>query len=316
MGQLHRRAQRGRHPLRDQLRGRAVPGDDRPGDVVPGWEDGLVGATTGSQIQIDVPADEGYGDVGVPAKSVPEDAALSFLVDVVAIVPATEDAGAPTDLELPISEEPLDEIVVDDVTVGDGAELTTDLTGYADVYLVCANNGVVIDNSWGAENRVELPMQTGQLMDGLLEGLEGMKEGGRRIISVPADLALGSAGNVELDIGANHDLIFVVDLYAVIDPTPPPPVDRAHRLRASRATSTETNGTNETTEPTESTERNRARPTSERPRHTDAAVDPPLSRRPDRCARDSLTLRHGGRPATTRARLRGPSRCRGPGRSG
>ena len=90
------------------------------GDVVPGWEDGLVGATTGSQIQIDIPADEGYGDVGVPAESVPEDAALSFLVDVVAIVPATEADGAPTDLELPISEEPLTEVVVDDVTVGDG----------------------------------------------------------------------------------------------------------------------------------------------------------------------------------------------------
>ena len=63
------------------------------GDVVPGWEEGLVGATTGSQIQIDVPADAGYGDVGVPSESVPEDAALSFLVDVVAIVPATDDSG-------------------------------------------------------------------------------------------------------------------------------------------------------------------------------------------------------------------------------
>ena len=30
-------------------------------------------------------------------------------------------------------------------------------------------------------------------MDGLYEGLEGMKVGGRRIISVPADLALGSS---------------------------------------------------------------------------------------------------------------------------
>ena len=214
------------------------------GDVVPGWEDGLVGATTGSKLQIDMPAGEGYGDVGVPSESVPEDAAISFLVDVVAIVPATEDTGAPTDLELPISEEPLDEVVVDDVTVGDGAELTTDLTGYADVFLVCANNGVVIDNSWGAEDRVELPMQTGQLMDGLLEGLEGMKEGGRRIISVPADLALGSAGNVELDIGANHDLIFVVDLYAVIDPTPPP----------ASTEPTASSEPSDSTEPTESTE--------------------------------------------------------------
>ena len=63
------------------------------GDVIPGWEEGLVGATTGSQLQIDVPADAGYGDVGVPSESIPEDAALSFLIDVVAIVPATRCGG-------------------------------------------------------------------------------------------------------------------------------------------------------------------------------------------------------------------------------
>ena len=68
-------------------------------------------------------------------------------------------------------------------------------------------------------------MQSGQggLMEGLYQGLQGMKAGGQRIISVPAELALGQAGNLDLGIGANHDLIFVVDLYAVIDPTPPPP---------------------------------------------------------------------------------------------
>ncbi len=192
------------------------------GDVIDGWEDGLVGATEGSQIQIDVPADEAYGDVGVPAESIPEDAAVSFLVDVIDIVPSSESGDAPTDLELPLSEEPLEEVVIDDVTVGDGAELVAGTTGYADVYTVCAANGVVIDNSWGAEDRIQLPMQSGQLMEGLYEGLQGMKAGGRRIISVPAALALGDAGNLDLEVGANHDLIFVVDLYAVIDPTPPP----------------------------------------------------------------------------------------------
>jgi FKBP-type peptidyl-prolyl cis-trans isomerase len=195
------------------------------GEVIPGWDEGLVGAKVGEQLQIDVPAGEGYGDLGVPSESIPEDAALSFLIDVVAIVPASDAADAPTDLELPLSEEPLEEVVVDDVTVGDGAELKPGTVGYADVYTVCANNGVVIDNSWGAENRVQLPMQSGEggLMDGLYEGLQGMKEGGRRIISVPAALALGEAGNLDLGIGANHDLIFVVDLYAVVDPTPPAP---------------------------------------------------------------------------------------------
>ena len=42
------------------------------GDVIAGWEEGLVGATTGSQLQIDVPADAAYGDVGVPASRFPK----------------------------------------------------------------------------------------------------------------------------------------------------------------------------------------------------------------------------------------------------
>ena len=182
--------------------------------------------------------------------------------------------------------------MVDDVTEGDGAELAVGTTGYADVYTVCASNGVVIDNSWGADDRVQLPMQSGQLMEGLLQGLQGMKAGGQRIISVPADLALGEAGNLDLGIGANHDLIFVVDLYAVIDPTPPP-------------ASTEPTGTSEptdstepvdSTEPSESTEPS---PTTEpsatsepaptrRPTARPRRLEPTRQRRRRRCARRLL----------------------------
>ena len=116
---------------------------------------------------------------------------------------------------------------------------------------MCANNGVVIDNSWGAEKRIQLPMQSGQggLMEGLYQGLQGMKAGGQRIISVPAELALGQAGNLDLGIGANHDLIFVVDLYAVIDPTPPPP--STEPTESTEPTdSSEPTGSSAPTEPT------------------------------------------------------------------
>ena len=63
------------------LGGEPYPVTIGAGDVIPGWDEGLVGATAGSQIQIDVPADAGYGDVGVPSESIPAGAALSFLVD-------------------------------------------------------------------------------------------------------------------------------------------------------------------------------------------------------------------------------------------
>ncbi len=51
------------------------------GGVIPGWDQGLVGVTVGSRVQLDLPADLGYGEnppTGYPA------GALRFVVDVLA----------------------------------------------------------------------------------------------------------------------------------------------------------------------------------------------------------------------------------------
>src|SRR5262249_8976041 len=51
------------------------------GNVIPGWDRGLVGATVGSRVQLDIPADMAYGDNpqgGRPAGP------LRFVVDVLA----------------------------------------------------------------------------------------------------------------------------------------------------------------------------------------------------------------------------------------
>jgi peptidylprolyl isomerase len=49
------------------------------GGVIPGWDQGLVGVTVGSRVQLDIPADLAYGETpqaGYPA------GALRFVVDV------------------------------------------------------------------------------------------------------------------------------------------------------------------------------------------------------------------------------------------
>ncbi|MGN9906634.1 FKBP-type peptidyl-prolyl cis-trans isomerase [Phytohabitans sp. LJ34] len=52
------------------------------GQVIPGWDQGLVGVTVGSRVQLDIPADLAYGDnpqqAGAPAGP------LRFVVDVLA----------------------------------------------------------------------------------------------------------------------------------------------------------------------------------------------------------------------------------------
>ncbi|HWA55251.1 MAG TPA: FKBP-type peptidyl-prolyl cis-trans isomerase [Solirubrobacterales bacterium] len=54
----------------------------------------------------------------------------------------------------------------------------------------------------------------GEVLPGLEQGIEGMKEGGRREIIVPPELGYGAEG-VEPAIGANEALVYVVDLLAL-----------------------------------------------------------------------------------------------------
>ena len=56
------------------------------GQVIEGWDQGLIGATVGSQLQLDIPADLAYGDTG--QGDIPAGASITFVVDVMEIVPA------------------------------------------------------------------------------------------------------------------------------------------------------------------------------------------------------------------------------------
>jgi peptidylprolyl isomerase len=56
------------------------------GQVIQGWDQGLVGAKVGSQLQLDIPADLAYGDTG--QGDIPPGASITFVVDVMEIVPA------------------------------------------------------------------------------------------------------------------------------------------------------------------------------------------------------------------------------------
>ena len=55
--------------------------------VIQGWQDGLLGAQAGSQIQLDIPADLAYGDTGSGDIIQPGDA-ITFVIDVIDVTPA------------------------------------------------------------------------------------------------------------------------------------------------------------------------------------------------------------------------------------
>jgi peptidylprolyl isomerase len=75
------------------------------------------------------------------------------------------------------------------------------------------SNGKVFDASWKRHQTFTTPLSTGSIIPGWVQGLSGMKVGGRRELIIPPKLAYGS--QAQSGIPANSTLIFDVDLLKV-----------------------------------------------------------------------------------------------------
>jgi peptidylprolyl isomerase len=70
------------------------------------------------------------------------------------------------------------------------------------------------DASWDRGEPFPFTLGAGQVIPGWEYGIPGMKVGGRRELTIPAELAYGAAGSPP-SIGPNETLIFVIDLLGV-----------------------------------------------------------------------------------------------------
>ena len=70
------------------------------------------------------------------------------------------------------------------------------------------------DASWDRGEPFVFQLGSGQVIPGWEQGIEGMKAGGRRELTIPSELAYGEAGSPP-SIGPNETLVFVVDLVKV-----------------------------------------------------------------------------------------------------
>jgi peptidylprolyl isomerase len=76
---------------------------------------------------------------------------------------------------------------------------------------VTFSTGEEFDASWDRGEPFQLVLGRGDVIAGWDKGLVGMREGGRRILTIPPELAYGRTGSPPL-IGPNETLVFVVDL--------------------------------------------------------------------------------------------------------
>jgi peptidylprolyl isomerase len=181
------------------------------GGVIAGWDQGLVGVQTGMRVRLDIPSDLAYG-AEARGDIIGENEALTFLIDVRAVIQPADPADAPTEMGVPESEGAT-ETTSTDLVEGEGTELLAGQTGIINYVLFRGDNGVLLESSWEAEP-VPVPTAEGGF-PGFVNGLPGMKVGGRRAIIVPPADAFGPDGNPQLGLPAGTDMIIVVDLLGV-----------------------------------------------------------------------------------------------------
>jgi len=106
------------------------------------------------------------------------------------------------------------DLVVTDVTVGDGAEATAGSTVSVHYVGVAHSTGEEFDASYNRGAPLNFQLGVGQVIAGWDQGVQGMKVGGRRQLVIPPHLGYGDRGAGGV-IKGGETLIFVVDLLGV-----------------------------------------------------------------------------------------------------
>jgi peptidylprolyl isomerase len=146
-------------------------------------------------------------------------AALAIVVAVVLIARGGDDDGGTTAVtekpEVAVPDgEPPEGLETEDIEVGDGAEAETGELVTVQYVGVDYESGEEFDSSWERPEPFEFELGGGQVIPGWDEGVVGMREGGRRELVIPPDLAYGRQGSPPA-IGPDATLVFVVDLVSV-----------------------------------------------------------------------------------------------------
>jgi peptidylprolyl isomerase len=106
------------------------------------------------------------------------------------------------------------ELGVDEIVVGDGDEATKGKKVSVHYVGVAFSTGEEFDASWNRGQPFEFKLGQGQVIPGWDAGVEGMKVGGRRKLTIPSAMAYGARGAGDA-IKPHEPLVFVVDLLSV-----------------------------------------------------------------------------------------------------
>ena len=110
---------------------------------------------------------------------------------------------------------PPEELDILDIREGDGAEATSGDVVSVHYVGVAFRTGEEFDASWNRGQPFAFKLGKGQVIPGWDAGVEGMRVGGRRKLTIPSAMAYGARGAGNGVIAPHEPLVFVVDLLSV-----------------------------------------------------------------------------------------------------
>jgi peptidylprolyl isomerase len=106
------------------------------------------------------------------------------------------------------------QLVTKDLVSGTGKAAASGQTVTVNYVGVLYKTGKQFDSSWSHNQPFTTALSTGSVIPGWVQGISGMKVGGRRELIIPPSLGYGKKGSPPT-IPPNSTLVFVVDLLSV-----------------------------------------------------------------------------------------------------
>jgi peptidylprolyl isomerase len=112
-------------------------------------------------------------------------------------------------IEKPTGEPPR-KLVKEDIVKGTGPAAKAGDTVVVHYVGLNFSNGLEFDASWDAGQPFPVQLGAGSVIEGWEKGLVGIRQGGRRKLTIPPELGYGAQGYPP-DIPPNETLVFVID---------------------------------------------------------------------------------------------------------
>lgn len=167
------------------------------GNVIEGWDVGVQGMKEGGQRTLIIPSEMGYGASGA-GDDIPPHATLVFEVKLLKVIK--------TDI--------VDNKLGEGEEAQAGQHVTVHYTGWLYDKNAANNKGIKFDSSRDRNEPFEFPLGAGRVIKGWDSGVQGMKVGGQRTLTIPPEMGYGKRGAGGV-IPPNATLLFDVELLGV-----------------------------------------------------------------------------------------------------